>query len=265
MGSERGTSDSVALGLEAEGLEVAYGPRLVLRGVSLAAKRGEVTAVIGANGAGKTTLLRALSGMLRLRTGTVRWRGRCIDALSPAERVRHGVVHVPEGREVFPFRSVEENLVLGGWHRSADERRSSMRSLYERFPVLHRRRRVEARLLSGGEQQMLALARALMAEPELLLLDEPSLGLAPVAVRELYAHLRELLAEGGRTVLLVEQNARLALETASRGVVFENGRVVLEGSAEELLRHPSVKEYYLGAKSAEALTQRRWKQRRRWS
>jgi branched-chain amino acid transport system ATP-binding protein len=232
--------------LALEGVEARYGPVKALRGVSLRVADGEIVAVLGANGAGKTTTLRAISGMVR-RSGTIRFAGKSIAGRPPEAVARLGIAHVPEGRGTLSELSVGENLRLGSYVRGdraairADERR-----VLAHFPWLEGRRGQRAGTLSGGEQQMLALARALMLRPRLVLLDEPSLGLAPRVVAEIFRIVSELNEREGLTVLVVEQNAILALEAASRAYVLEVGRVAVEGGSDELRRNESVRRSYLG-------------------
>jgi branched-chain amino acid transport system ATP-binding protein len=232
--------------LELEGVEARYGPVKALHGVSLSIAEGEIVAVLGANGAGKTTTLRAISGTVR-RSGTIRFAGKSIAGRSPEAVARLGIAHVPEGRGTLSELSVAENLRLGAYVRrdrasiQEDEQR-----VLAHFPWLGDRRNQRAGTLSGGEQQMLALARALMLRPRLVLLDEPSLGLAPRVVAEIFRIVGELNQREGLTVLVVEQNAILALEAASRAYVLEVGRVALEGGSETLRRNESVRRSYLG-------------------
>jgi branched-chain amino acid transport system ATP-binding protein len=231
--------------LELRDVEARYGAVQALHGVSLEVGEGEIVAVLGGNGAGKTTTLRAVSGLVD-HTGELLFDGAAISRASPERVARLGIAHVPEGRGIFRELSVWENLRLGAFTR----RNGSLREDYERmrgyFPWLEERRGQEAGTLSGGEQQMLALARALMARPRLLMLDEPSLGLAPMVVAEIFRIVRELNEKDGLTVLVVEQNARIALQAAARAYVLEVGRVVLEGPAAELARDESVRKSYLG-------------------
>jgi branched-chain amino acid transport system ATP-binding protein len=229
--------------LELEDVDARYGPVQALRGVSLAVEEGEVTALLGANGAGKTTTLRAVSGTVR-RGGRIELAGRRIDRRGPEAVARAGIAHVPEGRGTFAQLSVRENLRLGAWTRRNG--RNAERHALEYFPWLEERAGQQAGTLSGGEQQMLALARALTARPRLLMLDEPSLGLAPLVVGEIFSILRRLNEREGLAILLVEQNATLALETASSAYVLETGRVAVSGSADELRAHESVRRSYLG-------------------
>ena len=217
----------------------------VLHGISLTVEEGSFVAVLGANGAGKTTLLRAVSGLVR-RSGEISFGGRRIDRLAADGVARLGVAHVPEGRGTFTELSVAENLRLGAHTRSAAEARTALDTVHEYFPWLRERRAQPAGTLSGGEQQMLALARALMARPRLLMMDEPSLGLAPMVVRELFRILADLNAREGLTVLVVEQNASVALRASERAVVLEAGRIALEGESDRLREDESVRRAYLG-------------------
>jgi branched-chain amino acid transport system ATP-binding protein len=232
--------------LSVEGLEAAYGDLLAVRGISLEIHAGEMVGLIGGNGAGKTTTLRAITGLLRPRRGTVILDGVRIDGLSSAAIVAHGVAHVPEGRQLFPTMTVLENLELGA--RTPESRRhrpDSLAQVFELFPRLAERRRQLAGTLSGGEQQMAAIGRALMARPRLLMIDEPSLGLAPVIVQSIFENLVRINRDGV-TVLLVEQNVLGALRLSHRAYVLENGAVVLEGARDRLLADEAVKHAYLG-------------------
>lgn len=234
--------------IKANGLHVSIGAVRVLHGVSLHVARGELVAVVGANGAGKTTLLRALSGLLPAASGEVRFDGGLIDHIPAHLRSRAGLVHVPQGRQVIPHLSVEENLLIGAEQlpaRVRTDRPAGLETEYRRFPVLKERRQVMAGALSGGEQQMLAISRGLMMKPKLLMLDEPSLGLAPRIVTHILATLRGL-ADEGVAVLLVEQAALGALRVADRGVVLRGGHCVLEGSGEQLLQDPALVQGFLG-------------------
>jgi branched-chain amino acid transport system ATP-binding protein len=232
--------------LEIRDLEVYYGAVHALKGVSLSVKEGEVVALIGANGAGKTTLLRAISGLARPRSGEILLGGQPLTGLEPHEIVRRGISHSPEGRQIFANMSVRENLELGAYLRKdADGVRADMERMFELFPRLKERIKQGAGTLSGGEQQMLAIARALMSRPKLLLLDEPSLGLAPLLVREIFKTVGEI-NRAGMTVLLVEQNAHLALEAAHRGYVLETGSVTFQDEAKSLARNEEVRKAYLG-------------------
>jgi branched-chain amino acid transport system ATP-binding protein len=232
--------------LELDGVEARYGSVKALHGVSLSVGEGEVVAVLGANGAGKTTTLRAISGTVR-RSGTIRFAGRSISGRSPEAVARLGIAHVPEGRGTLSELSVAENLRLGAYlRRDRAAIREDERRVLTHFPWLGERRNQRAGSLSGGEQQMLALARALMLRPRLVLLDEPSLGLAPKVVGDIFRIVADLNERESLTVLVVEQNATLALEAASRAYVLEVGRVALEGSSDELRRNESVRRSYLG-------------------
>jgi branched-chain amino acid transport system ATP-binding protein len=229
--------------LELRGVEAAYGPVKALRGVSLEVAEGELVAVLGANGAGKTTTLRAVSGTVR-RTGELLFAGDRLPG-SPEAVARRGIAHVPEGRGTFAELSVRDNLRLGAYTRRGSLR-ADLRRVYAFFPRLEERREQQAGTLSGGEQQMLALARALMARPRLLLLDEPSLGLAPLVVTEIFSTLARMNAEDGVTVVVVEQNANLALAASARAYVLEVGRVAVSGPSDELRKAESVRKSYLG-------------------
>jgi len=236
--------------LRIKNLQVYYGMIHALRAVSLHVKEKEIVALIGANGAGKTTLLSAASGLVRSASGEVNFYGKDITHERPDRIVREGIAHVPEGRHIFKPLSVEDNLLLGSYHRYSLRRRAIIREeiegVFSLFPVLADRRKQLAGTLSGGEQQMLAIGRALLSSPKALLLDEPSMGLAPKIVKEIFEHISKLRQERGMTILLVEQNARGALSVADRGYVLETGRVVLQGSSEELLANRDVQRAYLG-------------------
>jgi len=239
--------------LRIRNLDVAYGPVAALRRVSLHVGQGEVVAIVGANGAGKTTLLRAVAGLVRARGGEVAFDGSDARRLPTEALVERGLTLVPEGRQVFAAMAVEENLRLGALVQERrgrhEEVAADLRHVYELFPILEARARQLAGTLSGGEQQMLAIGRALMSRPRLVMLDEPSMGLAPLMVKGIFDAVARIAAEG-RTVLLVEQNARGALRIARRGYVLETGRVILEGTAEELLANRDVQRAYLGRDAA---------------
>jgi len=237
--------------LEIRDLDVRYAHIQALKGVSLEVAEGEIVALLGANGAGKTTLMRAISGLLRPHAGQITLRGAPIQRTSADSIVRLGISQVPEGRRVFPTLSVAENLRLGAYTRPAAEAAQTLEQVWQMFPRLLERREQLAGTLSGGEQQMLVIGRALMARPKLLLLDEPSLGLAPIIVRDIFRSLRQIRQQG-MTVLLVEQNARMALKLADRGYVLETGRIRLEGPAAQLLASPEVQASYLGHGAATA-------------
>jgi len=231
--------------LEIRALESYYGRIPALRGIDLSVAEGELVALVGANGAGKTTLLRALSGVQRVSSGQVLFRGEDITRASSDRRVRLGIVQVPEGRLVFAPLSVEDNLRLGGYTRTRVESDSALERVYAMFPALKGRRRQPAGTLSGGQQQMLAIGRAMMARPQLLLLDEPSMGLAPRLVEEIFATIGALKASG-TTIFLVDQNAHAALSAADRGYVLETGRIVHSGAGAQLLKDEQVQQAYLG-------------------
>jgi len=251
--------------LELANVEAAYGPVLALRGVSLTVARGRVVTVLGANGAGKSTILKTISGVLEPLKGQIRLAGEEIQGRDPAWIVRRGVGHVPEGREVFPLLTVEENLRMGAYtRRDAEGVGRDLETVYGYFPILRERARQPAGLLSGGEQQMLAISRALLSHPQLMLMDEPSLGLSPRLTREIFDIIRRINRERGTTILLVEQNARMALEVAEFGYVLEAGRIVMEDSCENLARKEDVREFYLGLKAQGVRGERRWKRRKQW-
>ncbi len=233
--------------LEVDDLEVAYGDVQVIWGISFTVARGEIVTLIGPNGAGKTTTLRALSGLLTLRAGQIRFRGVELADQPPHEIVRRGMIQIPEGRKLWPRMIVEENLLLGAFAPAARRMaHQQLERVYALFPRLKARRRQLAGTLSGGEQQMCAIGRGLMSEPELLMFDEPSLGLAPLLVDELFARIGEI-ARQGVTILLVEQKVAHALEIADRGYILETGRTVLSGTARELRENAYVQRSYLGA------------------
>ncbi|MDC8758237.1 ABC transporter ATP-binding protein [Janthinobacterium fluminis] len=231
--------------LEVAGLTSFYGRIQALHGIDLNVEQGQLVALVGANGAGKTTLLRAISGVQPVGAGEVRFQQRAINKLEPHQRVAAGICQVPEGRHVFGPMSIEDNLRLGAYAQPAAQAAADIEKMYRLFPVLAEKRKLPAGTLSGGQQQMLAMARALMGRPRLLLLDEPSMGLAPLLVREIFRVVQTLKAEG-MTTLLVEQNARAALAIADVGYVIETGRITLSGPAAELLENAQVKRAYLG-------------------
>ena len=261
--------------LSLNNIEVVYdGVILVLKGVSIEAPDGKITTLLGANGAGKTTTLKAISGILRaergqVAKGSIEFGGERIDGLPPHDIVKRGIVQVFEGRRVFEHLTVEENLVAGG-HTVVDLRglRRGIELVYSYFPLIKERRSQQAGYLSGGEQQMLAIGRGLMSKPKLVMLDEPSLGLAPMLVEEIFGIVRKMVQTEGIAVLLVEQNAALALELADHGYVLENGRIVLEGSADALAQNSDVKEFYLGLSEGGGKKSyrevKRYRRRKRW-
>ena len=232
--------------LAVQDLEVSYGGVRALRGASLSVEEGEIVALIGANGAGKTTLLRAISRLIPAKAGTIHYEGAALGGVAAHELPRRGLAHVPEGRLVFGDLTVQENLDLAGWwHKDAAARQADLDRVFTLFPRLAERRAQHGSTLSGGEQQMLAIARAIMARPKLILLDEPSMGLAPLLVRSIFATIGEI-NRMGTSILLVEQNANMALAIAHRAYVLQTGAVVLTGTAEELRRNPEIQEAYLG-------------------
>jgi branched-chain amino acid transport system ATP-binding protein len=231
--------------LEVSNLRAAYGRIEVLRGLSMNVQEGEIVALIGANGAGKTTLLRALSGIHPLSGGEVVFAGQNISRASPRTRVQIGIAQVPEGRQVFGPLSVKDNLVMGAYVRAQDALQHDIERMFQLFPILRDKQELAAGTLSGGQQQMLAFARAMMARPKLLLLDEPSMGLAPVIVEDVFRTIEQVRREG-TTVLLVEQNAHLALRVADRAYVIESGQMVLDGNSHDVRRNPQVQQAYLG-------------------
>jgi len=251
--------------LQVDNLESYYGPVLAIRGVSLDVSKGQIVSVLGANGAGKTTLLKTISGVMNPEKGSVSLQGEQLNGL-PAERiVARGVVHVPEGREIFPLLSVKDNLAMGAYLRR-DKRQiaQDLDLVFEYFPLLKERFKQEAGTLSGGQQQMLAIGRGLMAAPQIMLLDEPSLGLSPRLVGEIFDIIGRLNREQGVTMMLVEQNARVALSVAHHGYVMELGRIVMDGAADKLLESTDIKEFYLGQQDQGERGQRRWKKRKTW-
>ncbi len=246
-------------------VESAYGPIKAIRGVSLDVMRGQIATVLGSNGAGKSTILKTISGIIDPRKGSVTFKGEEITAQDPAQIVRRGLVQVPEGREVFPLLSVLDNLQMGGYtRRDRDGFARDLEMVFAYFPVLKERSHQDAGLLSGGQQQMLAIARALMSAPELMLLDEPSLGLSPRLTKEIFEIVVRINRERGTTILLVEQNANMALNAADYGYVLENGRIVMEDTCARLREKEDIKEFYLGMKEASARGERRWKKKKTW-
>lgn len=232
--------------LSIEGLGAGYGDLPVLHDIELSVRDGEIYSILGANGAGKTTLLRTLAGALKAQSGSVLFQGEQLVGVAPHKVIEKGIALVPEGRKLFPFSTVEENLRLGAYHRAARAQwKQTLEEMYEMFPRLAERKDQNAGSLSGGEQQMCAIARGLMSLPKMLLLDEPSLGLAPIVVEQVFQLIAELPSRG-LTVLLVEQNVNEALALSARGSVLENGRFVIHGTATELLNNPEVRDAYLG-------------------
>jgi len=255
-------SDSL---LELANIEASYGPVQALRGVTLAVPKGKIVTVLGANGAGKSTILKTISGIIDPSKGQIRFEGAEIQSRDPAWIVRRGISHVPEGREVFPLLSVEENLRMGAYTRSdAEGIAQDIDMVFGYFPILRERARQEAGLLSGGQQQMLAISRALLARPSLMLMDEPSLGLSPLLTQEIFRIITRINREKGTTILLVEQNANMALQVADYGYVLEVGRIVMEDTCKRLLEKEDVQEFYLGMKAQGVRGQRRWKKKKQW-
>lgn len=245
-------------------VETFYGAVMALRGVSMDVHEGKITTILGANGAGKTTLLKTISGVLDPKKGQILLNGEEIQGRQPDQIVKRGVAHVPEGREVFPFLSIQENLLMGAYTRSDQEISDDIELVYSYFPILKERRDQQAAYLSGGQQQMLAIGRGLMARPKVLLLDEPSLGLSPLLVQEIFGIIRRLNAEQGVTMLLVEQNANIALKTADYGYVMEIGRIVMDDTADKLLASEDIQEFYLGKTGDTQRDQKRWKRKKTW-
>lgn len=246
-------------------VESAYGPIKAIRGVSLQVRRGEIATVLGSNGAGKTTILKTISGIIDPRKGSIDFKGENITAKDPAFIVQQGLSHVPEGREVFPLLSVRDNLLMGAYTRKdRDGVGRDIEAVYDYFPILRERAAQDAGLLSGGQQQMLSISRALMAKPDLILLDEPSLGLSPKLTKEIFEIVVRINRERGTTILLVEQNANMALNASDYGYVLENGRIVMEDTCAHLREKDDIKEFYLGMKEEGVRADRRWKKKKNW-
>jgi len=251
--------------LEMRNIETYYGPIMAIRGVSLTVDEGEIVAVLGANGAGKTTLLKTATGALDCNKGQVLLDGEEIQCRDPDWVARKGIAHVPEGREVFPFLTVAENLAMGAYNRrDKDAVAADTETVYGYFPALRELRGKMAAYLSGGQQQMLAIGRGFISRPRLLMLDEPSLGLSPLLIQEIFATIARLNREQGMTILLVEQNANVALQVSNRGYVMEVGGMVMDGQSADLLESEDVKEFYLGKKEEGVRGRRRWKKRKTW-
>lgn len=251
--------------LELRNVESAYGPIKAIRGVSLQVKQSEISTVLGANGAGKTSILKTISGILDPNKGQVMFLGEEITALDPSKIVQRGLSHVPEGREVFPLLSVHDNLLMGAYTRKdRDSVAKDMEDVYAYFPILKERATQDAGLLSGGQQQMLAISRAIMAKPSLILLDEPSLGLSPKLTKEIFEIVVRINRERGTTILLVEQNANMALNASDYGYVLENGRIVMEDTCARLRDKDDIKEFYLGMQDDGVRGERRWKKKKNW-
>lgn len=252
--------------LKIDNLESYYGPIMAIRGVSLEVRLGQIVTVLGANGAGKTTLLKTISGIMDPEKGSISLDGEIIQGLEPDKVVQKGITHVPEGRELFPLLTVEDNLLMGAYTRNDSTGIAhDLEIVYDYFPILRDRRKQEAGTLSGGQQQMVAIGRGLMARPKIMLLDEPSLGLSPLLVKEIFSIVKRLNSEQGVTMVLVEQNAKVALDLAHYGYVMELGRIVMDGEAEKLSSSKDIQEFYLGQTSeASQRGQRRWKQNKTW-
>ncbi|MEX0366059.1 MAG: ABC transporter ATP-binding protein [Ruegeria sp.] len=251
--------------LKIRNIESFYGPIMAIRGVSLDVHPGRIVSILGANGAGKTTLMKTVSGVMDPEKGTITFDGEDIQGSEPHKVVQKGIVHVPEGREVFPLLTVDENLSLGAYTSPDKTQVERDRELvFSYFPILAERRDQEAGTLSGGQQQMLAIGRGLMANPRIMLLDEPSLGLSPILVQEIFAILKRLNTEQNMTMMLVEQNARAALELAHDGYVMEVGRIVMDGTADELMKSEDIQNFYLGVQEEGARENRRWKRKKTW-
>ena len=251
--------------LKLSNVESAYGPIKAIRGVSLQVRRGEIATVLGSNGAGKTTILKTISGIIDPRKGSIEFKGQDITAKDPAHIVQQGLSHVPEGREVFALLSVRDNLTMGAYTRSdRDGVAKDMEAVFNYFPILRERAAQDAGLLSGGQQQMLSISRALMASPDLILLDEPSLGLSPKLTKEIFEIVVRINRERGTTILLVEQNANMALNASDYGYVLENGRIVMEDTCAHLREKDDIKEFYLGMKEDGIRSERRWKKKKNW-
>ncbi|MFC6689011.1 ABC transporter ATP-binding protein [Jhaorihella thermophila] len=251
--------------LKVRNIESFYGPIMAIRGVSLDVHQGQIVSILGANGAGKTTLMKTISGVMDPEKGQIIFADQEIQGQEPHKIVQAGIVHVPEGREVFPLLTVDENLSLGAYtdiDRARVERHREL--VFNYFPILKERRNQEAGTLSGGQQQMLAIGRGLMGNPRIMLLDEPSLGLSPLLVQEIFGILRRLNEEEGVTMLLVEQNASAALELAHHGYVMEVGRIVMDGSAEDLMKSEDIQNFYLGVQEQGVRETRRWKRKKTW-
>lgn len=251
--------------LELKNVETFYGPIMAIRGVSLEVPKGKIVTILGANGAGKTTLLKTISGVMDPEKGQVLLSGKEIQGREPDHIVHAGIAHVPEGREVFPFLTVLENLMMGAYtRRDTAQISADIDMVMQYFPILKERRDQQAGTMSGGQQQMLAIGRGLMTKPKVLLLDEPSLGLSPILVQEIFTIIKRLNEEQGVTMLLVEQNAMVALKAAHYGYVLEIGRIVMSGSSDSLLASEDIQEFYLGATGDTQRSQKRWKRKKTW-
>jgi len=251
--------------LQLSNVESSYGPVLAIRGVSLSVSEGSIVTVLGANGAGKTTILKTISGIIDPDKGSISFYGENIQKRQPEWIMRQGICHVPEGRQVSPLLSVYDNLLMGAYTRKdREEIPKDLEAVYGYFPILNERSKQMAGELSGGEQQMLAISRALVGRPKLMLLDEPSLGLSPLLTQEIFEIIRRINQDSGTAILLVEQNANMALAIADFGYVLESGRIVLEDTCAALLEHKEVREFYLGQKESGVRGERRWKKKKMW-
>lgn len=246
-------------------IETYYGPILAIKGISLDVQEGKIVTILGANGAGKTTILKTISGAMDPQKGKIEFLGKEIQKQNPDFVARKGIAHVPEGREVFPLLSIQENLIMGAYGRKDRKKvNEDIEIVYDYFPILKERHKQKAGYLSGGQQQMLVLGRAMMARPKLMLLDEPSLGLSPLFVQDIFNIIKRLNTEQKMTMLLVEQNANMALQNSEYGYVLENGRIVMEDTCKNLMASDDIKEFYMGIKEEGARGKRRWKKRKTW-
>lgn len=251
--------------LQLKNIESYYGPTMAIKGISLEVKEKQIVTVLGANGAGKTTILKTISGVIVPEKGIIEFIGQRIDRMPPHKIVGIGISHVPEGREVFPDLTVRENLMMGAYlRRDQHEVQDDLDKVYSYFNVLQTRPLQIAGNLSGGEQQMLSIARAIMARPRLMLLDEPSLGLAPLLVKNIFHIIRRINLDDKTTILLVEQNALMALSLAQYGYVLELGRIVMDNTCQSLIENEDIKEFYLGIKKQGIRRERRWKRKKKW-
>jgi branched-chain amino acid transport system ATP-binding protein len=251
--------------LELKNIECYYGPVLAVKGVSLGVDEGTIATILGANGAGKSTILKTISGFIQPEKGRIWFAGQELSGMRPQHAVKKGICHVPEGREVFDELTVAENLRMGAYLRKDRSHvASDIQRILAYFPALEKRYRQRAGWLSGGEQQMLAISRAILGKPTLLTMDEPSLGLSPILVKEIFAIIRRINEEEGTTILLVEQNARLALQTAVYGYILEVGRVVMDNTTQALMENEDVQEFYLGVQKESVRGKKRWKRKKLW-
>jgi branched-chain amino acid transport system ATP-binding protein len=251
--------------LKVRNIETYYGPIMAIKGVSFDVAEGAIVTILGANGSGKTTILKTISGVMDPQKGTIEFMGRPIHSMAPNKIVRLGISQVPEGREVFHDLTIKENLLMGAYLRKDREGiNKDLDLVYDYFPILKERTSQLAGELSGGQQQMVVIARALMAQPKLMLLDEPSLGLSPLLVKEIYGIIKRINKEQGTTILLIEQNAPMALSVASHGFVLELGRIVMDDTCQALLANEDVKEFYLGIKEEGIRGTKRWKRKKKW-